>query len=130
MARLWDHVLVDEYQDTNTLQAEILRRLRPAGGGVTVVGDDAQAIYGVPGGRRPQHTVARSLPGHGGGPARAELPLGAAHPGRGQRGDGPGRRAASPEALWSARPGRRPARPAHLPGRKPTARRTTPPADS
>jgi DNA helicase-2/ATP-dependent DNA helicase PcrA len=42
---LFDHVLVDEYQDTNTLQAEILRRLRPDGRGVTVVGDDAQAIY-------------------------------------------------------------------------------------
>ena len=46
MARLWDHVLVDEYQDTNTLQADILAALRPAGDGVTVVGDDAQAIYG------------------------------------------------------------------------------------
>jgi DNA helicase II / ATP-dependent DNA helicase PcrA len=42
---LFDHVLVDEYQDTNTLQAEIVRRLRPDGRGVTVVGDDAQAIY-------------------------------------------------------------------------------------
>jgi DNA helicase-2/ATP-dependent DNA helicase PcrA len=42
---LFDHVLVDEYQDTNTLQAEILRLLRPDGRGVTVVGDDAQAIY-------------------------------------------------------------------------------------
>ena len=41
----FDHVLVDEYQDTNTLQAEILRRLKPSGKGVTVVGDDAQAIY-------------------------------------------------------------------------------------
>ena len=41
----WDHVLVDEYQDTNVLQAEILQRLRPAGAGLTVVGDDAQAIY-------------------------------------------------------------------------------------
>jgi len=41
----WDHVLVDEYQDTNLLQAEILARLRPRGEGVTVVGDDAQAIY-------------------------------------------------------------------------------------
>jgi DNA helicase-2/ATP-dependent DNA helicase PcrA len=41
----FDHVLVDEYQDTNVLQAEILQRLRPGGGGVTVVGDDAQAIY-------------------------------------------------------------------------------------
>ena len=41
----WDHVLVDEYQDTNILQAEILRRLRPEGAGLTVVGDDAQSIY-------------------------------------------------------------------------------------
>src|SRR6185312_16235380 len=45
IGELFDHVLVDEYQDTNTLQAEILRRLRPDGRGVTVVGDDAQAIY-------------------------------------------------------------------------------------
>ena len=42
---LFDQVLVDEYQDTNCLQAGILRRLRPDGAGVTVVGDDAQAIY-------------------------------------------------------------------------------------
>jgi DNA helicase-2/ATP-dependent DNA helicase PcrA len=42
---LFDHALVDEYQDTNTLQAEILRLLRPDGRGVTVVGDDAQSIY-------------------------------------------------------------------------------------
>ena len=41
----FDHILVDEYQDTNVLQAEILWRLRPDGAGVTVVGDDAQAIY-------------------------------------------------------------------------------------
>jgi DNA helicase-2/ATP-dependent DNA helicase PcrA len=41
----FDHVLVDEYQDTNTLQAEILRALKPTGQGVCVVGDDAQAIY-------------------------------------------------------------------------------------
>ncbi|HET7261905.1 MAG TPA: ATP-dependent helicase [Casimicrobiaceae bacterium] len=42
----FDHVLVDEYQDTNRLQAAILRALKPDGHGVTVVGDDAQAIYG------------------------------------------------------------------------------------
>jgi DNA helicase-2/ATP-dependent DNA helicase PcrA len=42
---LFDHILVDEYQDTNVLQAEILQRLRPGGAGLTVVGDDAQAIY-------------------------------------------------------------------------------------
>lgn len=41
----FDHVLVDEYQDTNVLQAGILCRLFPDGRGLTVVGDDAQSIY-------------------------------------------------------------------------------------
>ena len=41
----FDHVLVDEYQDTNALQARIVALLRPDGRGVTVVGDDAQSIY-------------------------------------------------------------------------------------
>ena len=41
----FQHVLVDEYQDTNRLQATILRRLKPRGDRLTVVGDDAQAIY-------------------------------------------------------------------------------------
>jgi DNA helicase II / ATP-dependent DNA helicase PcrA len=41
----FDHVLVDEYQDTNRLQASILLKLKPDGRGLTVVGDDAQSIY-------------------------------------------------------------------------------------
>ncbi|HEY4210414.1 MAG TPA: ATP-dependent helicase [Steroidobacteraceae bacterium] len=41
----FDHVLVDEYQDTNKLQADILYALKPDGAGLAVVGDDAQAIY-------------------------------------------------------------------------------------
>ena len=41
----FEHVLVDEYQDTNTLQAEILLAMKPSGAGVCVVGDDAQSIY-------------------------------------------------------------------------------------
>lgn len=41
----FDHVLVDEYQDTNRLQASVLMALKPDGLGLTVVGDDAQAIY-------------------------------------------------------------------------------------
>jgi DNA helicase II / ATP-dependent DNA helicase PcrA len=41
----FDHVLVDEYQDTNRLQSSILLALRPQGNGLTVVGDDAQSIY-------------------------------------------------------------------------------------
>ena len=48
IAELFDHVLVDEYQDTNALQADILEGMRPAGTArnLTVVGDDAQSIYG------------------------------------------------------------------------------------
>ena len=41
----FDHVMVDEYQDTNAVQAEILDALKPKGEGLTVVGDDAQSIY-------------------------------------------------------------------------------------
>src|SRR6201984_1337099 len=41
----FDHVLVDEYQDTNALQAQILLRMKPDGRGLTVIGDDAQSIY-------------------------------------------------------------------------------------
>jgi ATP-dependent DNA helicase UvrD/PcrA len=45
IAARFDHLLVDEYQDTNALQAEIVLALRPGGQGLTVVGDDAQSIY-------------------------------------------------------------------------------------
>ena len=43
--RRFDHVLVDEYQDTNALQAEIVLAIAKDHRSVTVVGDDAQAIY-------------------------------------------------------------------------------------
>jgi DNA helicase-2/ATP-dependent DNA helicase PcrA len=45
LSKNFDHVLVDEYQDTSALQGEIVHALKPDGAGVTVVGDDAQAIY-------------------------------------------------------------------------------------
>ncbi|MDE2363885.1 MAG: ATP-dependent helicase [Hyphomicrobiales bacterium] len=45
MAARFDHVLVDEYQDTNRLQSSILLALKPDGRGLAVVGDDAQSIY-------------------------------------------------------------------------------------
>lgn len=41
----FDHLLVDEYQDTNALQADILHRMAGGGARVTAVGDDAQSIY-------------------------------------------------------------------------------------
>ena len=45
IAGLYDHVLVDEYQDTNLLQARILRGMCRTHHNITVVGDDAQSIY-------------------------------------------------------------------------------------
>jgi len=46
LGAMFEHVLVDEYQDLNALQVEIVRLLRRDQRGLTVVGDDAQAIYG------------------------------------------------------------------------------------
>lgn len=43
--RRFECVLVDEYQDTNPLQAQVLQALCPTGEGLTAVGDDAQSIY-------------------------------------------------------------------------------------
>ncbi|MDE2612533.1 MAG: ATP-dependent helicase [Burkholderiales bacterium] len=45
IAARFDHVLVDELQDVNRLQADLVHALRPHGDALTVVGDDAQAIY-------------------------------------------------------------------------------------
>jgi DNA helicase II / ATP-dependent DNA helicase PcrA len=45
-ARRFEHVLVDEYQDTNRVQFEIVRRLAAVHGNIAVVGDDDQSIYG------------------------------------------------------------------------------------
>jgi len=41
----FEHILVDEYQDTNVIQAETLQRMRQKNKNITVVGDDAQSIY-------------------------------------------------------------------------------------
>jgi len=45
IAGLYDHILVDEYQDTNILQARILRGMCRTHSNISVVGDDAQSIY-------------------------------------------------------------------------------------
>lgn len=45
----FEHVLVDELQDTNLLQFQMLRALVAAGGNVLAVGDPMQSIYGFRG---------------------------------------------------------------------------------
>jgi DNA helicase-2/ATP-dependent DNA helicase PcrA len=42
----FEHILVDEYQDTNPIQSSILEDMRRENSNITVVGDDAQSIYG------------------------------------------------------------------------------------
>ena len=83
LAGMFDHVLVDEYQDTNALQADILEGLRPEGTprNLTVVGDDAQSIYGF------RAATVRNIlefperfPGATLVHARAELPVDPADP--------------------------------------------------
>jgi DNA helicase II / ATP-dependent DNA helicase PcrA len=45
VADRFDHILVDEYQDTNPVQAELLRGMRQRHPNIMAVGDDAQSIY-------------------------------------------------------------------------------------
>ena len=64
LSAMFDHVLVDEYQDVNAIQVDIVRLLCPDGQGLTVVGDDAQAIYGFRGADAAHlHALAESMPG-------------------------------------------------------------------
>jgi DNA helicase-2/ATP-dependent DNA helicase PcrA len=53
----FDHVLIDEYQDTNAVQADILASMCGRLGNVCAVGDDAQAIYGFRA-ASPEHMLA------------------------------------------------------------------------
>ena len=106
--RRFRHVLVDEYQDTNHAQYALIRELvQPvlpqhvpadtrmrvdADGGIpgaslTVVGDSDQSIYAFRGAdMRNIVEFEQRLPASEGDPARAELPLDAEHPRRGERG--------------------------------------------
>ena len=45
ISALYRYILVDEYQDTNRLQADIIRHLASTHRNVMVVGDDSQSIY-------------------------------------------------------------------------------------
>ena len=49
ISRQYRYILVDEYQDTNRLQAEVIRQLATSHNNVMVVGDDSQSIYGFRG---------------------------------------------------------------------------------
>jgi len=106
----FDHVLVDEYQDTNRLQASVLLALKPDGKGLTIVGDDAQSIYSFraatvrkyPGLSRPIY------PARCGHHAGAELPLDPADPCRRQCGDRPRRRTLHQEPVASRASAERP----------------------
>jgi len=49
ISRQYRYVLVDEYQDTNRLQAEVIRQLASTHNNVMIVGDDSQSIYGFRG---------------------------------------------------------------------------------
>ena len=107
----FDHVLVDEYQDTNRLQASILLALKPDGRGLTVVGDDAQSIYSF---RAATVRNILDFPGHFTPPARIvtleqQLPLDAADPRGLQRRDRAGGRALHEKSLVGARSLRAPA---------------------
>ncbi|HEX6476619.1 MAG TPA: ATP-dependent helicase [Acidimicrobiales bacterium] len=104
----FDHVLVDEYQDVNALQADLVELLRPRGCGVTAVGDDAQAIYGFRAAstvaildfpRRYADTVVVRLEHN----YRSTTPILAVA--NQVMADEPG--GGSVKALWSERPGRR-----------------------
>ena len=82
---MFDHVLVDEYQDTNALQADILEGMRPPDTprNLTVVGDDAQSIYGFRAATvRNILEFPQRFPGADRDHAGAELPLDAADPRR------------------------------------------------
>ena len=45
LSQQFEHILVDEYQDTNTIQARIVKALAQTHKNILVVGDDAQSIY-------------------------------------------------------------------------------------
>ena len=45
LSQIYQFIMVDEYQDTNALQAQIIRLLAATHNNVAVVGDDAQSIY-------------------------------------------------------------------------------------
>ena len=72
---LYDHVLVDEYQDVNALQVEVLQLLRTHDPRLTVVGDDAQAIYSFRASDPSTSSISGSTSGVGDLATGDQLPL-------------------------------------------------------
>ncbi len=106
VAERFKHVLVDEYQDTNFAQGMLLGLLAEEHRNITVVGDDDQAIYRFRGASRKNlEAFERGVPRGGDREARAQLPLGAAHPRR-RPGGGRAHRAPGEEAQGQGRAAR------------------------
>ncbi len=84
--RQFQFVLVDEYQDTNHIQAQFVDMLAAQHGNVMVVGDDAQSIYSWRGADFPEHhPVPETLPERAHVQDRDQLPQRAGNPERRQR---------------------------------------------
>ncbi len=87
-ARRYEHVLVDEFQDTNLAQYSLLKQLVSFHRNFFVVGDVDQSIYGWRGADyRNLQTVGGGFPGYSGDCAGAKLPLHPIDPGCGHGGD-------------------------------------------
>ena len=75
------YIMIDEYQDTNVIQAELVRLLAATHRNVMAVGDDAQSIYSFRGANfRNILDFSENLPRRARRQARRELSLASGHP--------------------------------------------------